>query len=164
MFLNALSTFSNVWSKCCTKRWKQRTTFGPVVLKPKHIVNTTNSALFTRKIILLVKILQKFNTNKTLGVFFCLSAVVQNLFHAFVYIILVMTCINVFVYYAFVQEVGTFNLFLGAFLLVFYFHFPESQFLFWVLHSLKFGPWTGLSATEWTKKLGPFINIIQATI
>ena len=46
--------------------------------------------------------------NKTLGVVFYLSAVVQNLFHAFVYIILVTKCINVFVYYGFVQEVGTF--------------------------------------------------------
>ena len=40
---------------------------------------------------------------------FYLSAVVQNLFHAFVYIVLVMKCINVFVYYGFVQEVGTFR-------------------------------------------------------
>lgn len=46
--------------------------------------------------------------------------------------------------------------FLEAFLLVLHFPFPESQFFFWVLHSLKFGPWTGLSATEWTKKIGSF--------
>ena len=66
-----------------------------------------------------------------------------------------MKCINVFVYYGFVPE-GTFNFFLEAFLLVLHFPFPESQFFFWVLHSLKFGPWTGLSATEWTKKIGSF--------
>ena len=63
---------------------------------------------FPDKCLLDVKSTEVQYCNKTLGVFFYLSAVVQNLFHAFVYIILVMKCINVFVYYGFVQEVGTF--------------------------------------------------------
>ena len=45
MFQNALATFSNVWSKCCTKRWKQRTTFRPVATK-LHTPSTQPVALY----------------------------------------------------------------------------------------------------------------------
>ena len=94
--------------------------------------------------------------NKTLGVFLFISSGAKLVSCICVHYSSNMKCLHVFVYYGFVQEVGTFNFFLEAFLLVLHFPFPESQFFFWVLHSLKFGLWTGLSATEWTKKIGTF--------
>ena len=80
---------------------------------------------FPDKCLLDVKSTEVQYCNKILGVFFYLSAVVKNVFHAFVYIIRLK-----FLYIMLLYKKVVPSVFLEAFFLVLHFPFTESQLFF----------------------------------